>query len=208
MVTLHRRPLRLGLTGGIGSGKSTVAQMLVEFGAILIDADRIARDLTGPQGAAMAAIRAAFGADFIDASGALNRARMRQLVFTRPQARAQLEGIVHPLVALHGEREAQQASEQGARCLLHDIPLLAESGQHWLRRLDAVLVVDCCAATQTDRVMRRSGLTQAMVQEMIAAQASRSARRALADMLIVNEAASTLQDLRAQVRQAAARLGL
>src|SRR3989344_3318390 len=124
----RRRPLRLGLTGGIGSGKSTVGGMFAALGGSLIDADQLARDVTGPQGAAMNAIRATFGADFVDASGALDRARMRALVFSHPEARAQLEGIVHPLVTLHSNAKAQQAADQGHALIVFDIPLLAESG--------------------------------------------------------------------------------
>ena len=113
------RPLRLALTGGIGSGKSTVGAMLEARGAGLVDADRIARELTAPQGAAIEAIRAAFGAEFIDGTGALDRARMRELAFNRPEARAQLEAIVHPLVTLHSEQPARQAADRlppAAKC--------------------------------------------------------------------------------------------
>jgi len=204
----HGRPLRLGLTGGIGSGKSTVGQMWVSLGAALIDADQIARDVTGPHGAAMGAIRAAFGDEFVDeATGALDRARMRALAFSRPEARAQLEGIVHPLVTLHGNLQAQQAAEQGRALIVFDIPLLTESGR-WACRLDAVVVVDCPAETQIVRVMQRSGLSREAVQGIIASQASRPARRAVADAVIANGADCTLENLHAQARQTAALFGL
>src|SRR6218665_2769543 len=204
------RPLRVGLTGGIGSGKSTVGQMLAALGACLIDADQISREVTGPQGAAMAAIRSTFGAEYVDACGALDRARMRQLLFSQPQARARLEGIIHPLVAAHGDSRAQQGLAAGAGLIVHDIPLLAESGPSgpWARRLDAVVVVDCLAETQIERVIRRSGLAREQVQGIIASQASRSARRALADVVLANEADGTLQQLQAEVRQMARWVGL
>lgn len=202
------RPLRLGLTGGIGSGKSTVGQMWVSQGAALIDADQIARDVTGPGGAAIEAIRNTFGPDFVDATtGAMDRARMRAVAFSRPEARAQLEAIVHPLVTLHSNLQVQHAIEAGHRLVVFDIPLLAESGR-WAGRLDAVVVVDCSAETQIARVMQRSGLSREVVQGIIASQASRSARRAIADAVIANDSDCTLADLQQQARQAAALFGL
>jgi dephospho-CoA kinase len=203
----RKRPLRLGLTGGIGSGKSTVGSMLQALGAELVDADQIARALTAPQGAAIEAIRAAFGNQFIDASGGLDRARMRELAFTRPEARAQLEAIVHPLVTLHSDLQARQAIDQGRTLIVYDIPLLVESGR-WARRLDAVLVVDCAPETQIERVMRRSGLSREVVQGILASQASRPARRAIADAVITNDGDCSLEHLRSQVRQLAGLFGL
>lgn len=204
----NHRPVRLGLTGGIGSGKSTVGHFWQAQGAALIDADQIARDVTGPQGAAMPAIAAAFGSDFVDAgTGALDRTRMRALAFTRPEARAQLEGIVHPLVTLHSNLMAQQAADAGSPLIVFDIPLLAESGR-WAGRLDAVVVVDCAAETQVARVMRRSGLSRETVEGIIASQASRTARRAVADAIIANDADCTLDQLHEQARQTAALFGL
>lgn len=202
-----KRPLRLGLTGGIGSGKSTVGDILVSLGATLIDADQIAREVTGPHGAAMQAIRDHFGAAYQDATGALDRARMRALVFSQPQARAQLEGIVHPWVTHVCHLQAQQALDQGAPLIVFDIPLLAESGR-WARRLDAVVVVDCPGETQVERVMRRSGLTEEVVRSIMASQAPRNVRRAVADVVIANGADCTLDQLRALTRQTAALFGL
>lgn len=201
------RPLRLGLTGGIGSGKSTVGQMWVaELGAALIDADAIARTVTGPQGAAMPAIRATFGEDYVDpATGALDRARMRALAFTQPDARAQLEAIVHPLVTLQSNLQVQQAAAAGKALVVFDIPLLVESAR-WAPRLDAVAVVDCAAQTQIERVMRRSGLAREVVQGIIDSQASRAARRAVADAVIANDSECTLEHLAAQAREAVAAL--
>lgn len=200
-------PLRLGLTGGIGSGKSTVGNLLVLQGAALVDADQIAREVTGRDGAAMPAIRTVFGADYVDANGALDRNRMRQLAFSRPEARAQLEGIVHPLVSLHSDLKAQQAAERGCALIVFDVPLLAESGR-WARRLDAVVVVDCSAETQIERVMRRSGLAREVVQGIIASQATRRSRRAVADVVIANDADCTLDELHARTRQTALLFGL
>lgn len=206
-MQLRLPPVRLGLTGGIGSGKSTVGGMLSGLGAALIDADQIAREVTGPRGAAVDAIRAAFGSEFVDATGALDRIRMRSLAFSQPDARAQLEAIVHPLVTLHSNLQAQNAVDGGRRLIVFDIPLLAESGR-WARRLDAVLVVDCSAETQIERVMRRNGLAREVVQGIITSQASRPARRAIADAVIDNDLHCTLEQLHTQTRQAAALFGL
>ncbi|MBL7089684.1 dephospho-CoA kinase [Acidovorax sp.] len=206
-MATYRQPLRLGLTGGIGSGKSTVGQMLASFGAALIDADQISREVTGPGGAAMPAIQSTFGDAYVDASGALDRARMRQLAFSQPLARSQLEAIVHPMVALHSQQRIQQAIQTGARLIVQDIPLLAESGR-WARQLDTVVVVDCAEQTQIERVMLRSSLSADAVRGIIASQASRTARRAVADVVIANDAHCTLEQLQAEVRQVAALFGL
>ena len=200
--------MRLGLTGGIGSGKSTVGQIWREHGAALIDSDQIARAVTGPDGAAMGAIRASFGDDYVDqATGALDRSRMRTLVFSQPDARAQLEAIVHPLVTLHGNLQAEEAAARGARLIVFDVPLLTESGR-WASRLDGVVVIDCPAETQILRVMQRSGLSRETVAGIIASQASRRARRAVADAVILNDARCTLEELRAQAVQVARLFGL
>ena len=180
---------------------------MVSLGASLIDADQIAREVTGPHGAAMESIRASFGDDYIDATGALDRARMRALVFTQPQARVQLEGIVHPWVSHHSNLQAQQAIDAGCPLLVFDVPLLTESGR-WAHRLDAVVVVDCSGATQIERVMRRSGLSHETVQGIMASQVSRRARRAVADIVIANDAACTLDGLQALTRQTALLFGL
>ena len=177
---------RIGLTGGIGSGKSTVAARLSQRGAGLIDADAISRATTAIGGAAIAAIRAAFGVDFIDATGAMDRPQMRQRVFSDPQARARLEAIVHPLIALEVERQAAAAVAQGVRCIVFDIPLLVES-HHWRKSLDRVLIVDCHAQTQVERVAQRSGLSAPDVQAIIAAQSTREQRLQAADFVIFNQ---------------------
>ncbi|MEY2660301.1 MAG: Dephospho-CoA kinase [Pseudomonadota bacterium] len=190
--------LKIGLTGGIGSGKSTVAGMLRERGAAIIDADAISRASTAPGGAAMAAIAAQFGPEFITPEGALNRERMRERVFQDPQARQQLEAIIHPLVAQETARQTQAAIDAGHRCLVFDVPLLAESA-HWRGRVDRVLVVDCSAQTQISRVMARSGLKAEEVERIIAAQSSREKRLAMADWVILNDGLS-LDELRGRVQ--------
>ena len=186
---MARHPKRLGLTGGIGSGKSTVAQMLAEHGAALVDADQIAREVTGPGGAAMPAITQVFGADFVDARGALDRDRMRAHAFAHAAARQQLEAIIHPLVASLSQQRAQAALDAGAPLVVLDIPLLVESG-HWPARLDAVLVVDCRPETQVARVMARNGLERPAIERILAAQASREQRLAHSDMVLYNDGLS------------------
>lgn len=187
---------RIGLTGGIGSGKSTVARMLAVRGARVIDTDAIARALTQPGGAALQDIADRFGAEMVGADGALDRARMRDLVFTQPQAKRQLEAILHPLIAQETQRQAQAAGP--AQPVVFDVPLLVESGTRWRRQVDRVLVVDCSEATQEARVLARSGWPQAQVVQVIRQQASRSARRAAADAVILNDML-TLAELEAEV---------
>ncbi len=174
---------RIGLTGGIGSGKSTVARELVALGAVLVDTDAIARALTQPGGAALPAIAEAFGPTMIDATGALDRDRMRALAFNDPGAKRRLEAILHPRIGTEAQRQAAAA---GDRCTVFDVPLLAESA-HWRDRVQRVLVVDCEEDTQVARVMQRSGWTEDAVRRVIAQQAPRARRRAIADAVIVNE---------------------
>lgn len=196
----------LGLTGGIGSGKTTVSAMLVARGAALVDADANARAVTAAGGAAIEPIRAAFGAALIGADGALDRARMRELVFREPQAKAALEAIVHPLVGALGRQQHAAAAAAGRPCLVYDIPLLVESGR-WRAQLDAVLVVDCRPETQVARVGARSGLAPEAVQAIIAAQAPRALRLAAADTVIYNDGISLAQ-LRIEVDAFAQAFGL
>ena len=157
MSNKKKHTARLGLTGGIGSGKSTVAQMLVQCGAVLIDADHLARSVTAPGGGAMAAIAQVFGPEYVDASGALDRNRMRALAFSDPALRQQLEAIVHPLVRQLAASHVDAAVAAGQQLVVFDIPLLVESG-HWRRQFDAVVVVDCRLETQMQRVMARNAL--------------------------------------------------
>lgn len=176
--------LRIGLTGGIGSGKSTVGKLLAQLGATVIDTDLIARQLTLPGGAAIAAITLAFGPDLIAPDGALDRTRMRELVFADAMAKRRLEAVLHPLIGAETERQAAAAPD--APALVFDVPLLVESGR-WRARVDKVLVVDCSEATQSERVIQRSGWTSDAARAVIATQASRSQRRASADAVIFND---------------------
>jgi dephospho-CoA kinase len=178
-----QRGLHIGLTGGIGSGKSTVARRLLERGATLIDTDAIARSLTQPGGAAIEAIRTEFGADAIDHTGALDRARMRDLVFADARAKFRLEALLHPLIGIECDRQALAAF---GKTTVFDVPLLVESA-HWRTRVDRILVVECTPETQVARVMNRSGWSREAVLAVIAQQASRERRRACADAVIYNE---------------------
>lgn len=187
--------LRIGLTGGIGSGKSTVAGLLADLGALVVDTDAIARRLTQPGGDAMAAIAAEFGAAFVDADGALDRARMRERVFAEPEARRRLEAILHPLIR---SETARQASLATGPVVVFDVPLLVESGR-WREQVDRVLVVDCSEETQVARVVARSGWTADAVRQVIGQQSGRSERRACADAVVHNDGLS-LEELTIEIR--------
>jgi len=176
----------VGLTGGIGSGKSTVADLFAKRSVTLVDTDVIAHRVTAPGGPAMPAIAAEFGASFVASDGSLDRARMRALVFSDENARKRLEAITHPLIRAETERERQQA--QGPYVIMV-VPLLVESG-NWKTRVDRVLTVDCSIETQIARVMRRNAFTREQVLAIIARQATREARLAAADDVIVNDGAS------------------
>ena len=197
---------RIGLTGGIGSGKSTAAHVLAQLGAAVIDADALARSVTAPGGPAMAPLRAAFGDAVIDAQGGLDRQRMRELAFSDAKAKAQLEAIVHPLVKAAIDGQAQSALDAGARVLVFDIPLLVESGR-WRERVDGVLVIDCSEETQIARVQARNGWPRAQILAVIQAQATRAQRQAAADWLILNEGLG-LDAFAAAVAQLARQWGL
>lgn len=204
---MHGRASRIGLTGGIGSGKSTFGALLQKRGAALVDSDQIARQVTGPGGAAIAAIVQRFGPEFVDDTGALDRGRMRELAYSAPDARTALEAIVHPLVSLHSSQQAQAAEDAGTRVIVFDVPLLVESGR-WVQRLDAVIVIDCPPAVQIQRVMSRSGLNRSTVEAILAAQSPRNIRRASADIVVHNGDNCTLADLQKMAEQVATRLGL
>jgi len=186
---------KLGLTGGIGSGKTQVANLLGGWGASVIDTDLIAHSLTAPGGRAIDPIRQAFGADVIAPSGALNRARMRELVFTDPARRVELEAILHPLIADTVRQEAELA--QGLY-IVFVVPLLVESGR-WRQKIDRLCVVDCDQGTQIQRVQARSGIELATIQNILAAQATREQRLAVADDVIDNSARVSMADLEKQV---------
>lgn len=193
-----KRGLVIGLTGGIGSGKSTVSQMLTELGAHLVDTDAISRALTAPGGAAIPLIAAQFGDHLIDAQGAMDRSRMREMAFADPSALAQLEGILHPLIGQHADAHAGLALPD--QHIVYDVPLLAESSRRWRDKVDRILVVDAEPETQIARVMVRSGWPREAVEAVLAKQATRELRRALADHVILNEELS-LEELRAKVNK-------
>ncbi|MBY0464893.1 MAG: dephospho-CoA kinase [Burkholderiales bacterium] len=193
----------IGLTGGIGSGKSTVAAMLADLGAHVLDADHIARTITLPGGAAMAAIEQAFGNGMIAPDGSLNREAMRAAVFKDPIAKQRLEHITHPLIA-QALSNAISSAPTGAVVL--DVPLLVESDR-WRKQLAAVVVVDCTVQTQHDRVTQRNAWPSETTQSIIRSQASRAQRLAAADAVLLNEGV-TLTDLRGQVLLLASRLGI
>jgi dephospho-CoA kinase len=186
---------KLGLTGGIGSGKTYVANLLAGWGASVIDTDQIAHALTAPEGLAIAPIRAAFGSDVIGPEGALDRARMRELVFSNPTERATLEGILHPLIAQEVLVQAKAATGLYA---VFVVPLLVESGR-WRDRIDRLCVVDCDEATQIARVQARSGIPTDTIRRILDAQATRAQRLAVADDIIVNSASTTVEELEKQV---------
>ena len=198
--------VRLGLTGGIGSGKSTVAGLLAASGAAVVDADAIAHELTAAGGLALAPIAAAFGNNVISPTGALERDKMRALIHTNADARHLLESIIHPLVAQQTQTLASAYADAGRTCIVFDVPLLVESAS-WRQRVDDVLVVDCTPEVQINRVMARSHLTRAEVEKIIASQADRPRRLAAADTVIFNNALS-LAELADEVHQIACHFGL
>ncbi len=185
--------VRLGLTGGIGSGKSTVASLLAQAGAAIIDADAISRSLTQAGGMAIPAILAEFGEKLITPEGAMDRNAMRTLVFSNPQAKRQLEAIVHPLVAQGLQMQTLVALAAGKNFLVFDVPLLVESGDRWRRQVDWVCVVDCQTETQIQRVMARSALTRPEIEDIMAQQANRAKRLASADAVIYNDGIDFVQ---------------
>lgn len=193
MQASPERPYIIGLTGGIGSGKSAAADHFAALGASIVDTDRIAHELTAPGGAAIDAIREAFGATMIAADGSLDRSAMRALAFERPDARRRLESILHPMIRDESLRRCQAA--RGAYVILA-VPLLIESGTY-RSRCDRICVVNCPEALQIARVRARNALAEEQIRAIIAAQASRSERLAAADDVIDN--GGELSALHAQV---------
>lgn len=177
----------VGLTGGIGSGKSTVADLFAARGATIVDTDLIAHSLTAPRGPAMPAIVAEFGPEFADASGALDRARMRSLVFSDPAAKTRLEAILHPRIRAAAQAAADAVDPAAGSYVIFAVPLLVESG-NWRERVDRILVVDCPEDVQLARVMARNGLAEAQVRAIMANQASRQQRLDAADDVVLNAA--------------------
>ena len=186
----------IGLTGGIGSGKTRVAELLAQWGAAVIDTDQVAHALTAPGGAAIPALREAFGPEVIDASGALDRAAMREIAFSDDAARARLQAILPPRIGRETKRLAERA--QGPY-LVYVVPLLVESGR-WRDRVDRICVVDCDPETQVARVQARSGLTPEIIRRIMAAQAARATRLAAADDVILNDGGTDPGQLRARAK--------
>jgi dephospho-CoA kinase len=174
---------RIGLTGGIGSGKSTVAQELRELGAEVIDADHLAREVSAPHGPAVEPLRRQFGPPSIGPDGGMDRAWMRALVFADPGARRALEAIVHPLV--EQATQARAALAAPGTVVVFEVPLLVESGR-WRARVDRILVIDCDEATQVARVSQRAGWSPDTARRVISLQAARAVRRSAADAVIDN----------------------
>ncbi len=185
----------VGLTGGIGSGKTTVANMFAELGAYLVDTDLIAHALTKENGAAITSIANAFGAGFILPSGAMDREKMRQHVFSQPEEKKRLEAILHPLIR---EKTELAAKESSGLYTIFVVPLLIEFGS-WKQRVSRVLVIDCSEQTQIQRVMNRNGMTQEQVLAIMQTQASRAQRLNAADDIIVNE--GSLDEIKLAVRR-------
>jgi dephospho-CoA kinase len=187
--------LSIGLTGGIGSGKTTVADLFAAHGVPVIDTDLIAHGITAPGGVAMPLIASQFGLEFVAGDGSLNRAKMRERVFADGTAKARLEAITHPLI--RAETERQRSAARGAYHIVV-VPLLVEGGSRALR-VERVLVVDCPVETQIGRVMRRNGFSREQVLAIIGHQATREARLAAADDIVVNDDLATLDSLRQDV---------
>jgi len=187
----------IGLTGGIGSGKTAVSDQLAKLGAGIVDTDLIAHLITASKGIAIPLIEKQFGAEFIDPDGALNRSKMRSLVFENPEARKALEAITHPLIWEETNKQAMRLAKEGVPYLVFVVPLLIESGT-WLGIIDYLVVVDCPEETQIKRVMHRSNLTRNEVERILTAQASRQERLSHADMVIENQ--GSLVDLETGVQ--------
>lgn len=203
MTTGRTQRLTVGLTGGIGSGKTTVAHMLAGCGATIIDADAISRSLTEAGGAALIPIKQVFGEEVIGADGALNRGAMREIVFAQPASRAKLEAIIHPLVQMRMSAAIQNAPTD---VVVLDIPLLVESPR-WRKQIDLIVVVDCNVETQVSRVMQRNGWAASTIEAIIQSQATRGDRLKAADVVIFNEK-SNLSILKNQVNSLGNQLGL
>lgn len=187
-----KAPIRLGLTGGIGSGKSSAARCFERRGASVIDADQISRKLTAPGGAAISPLVEAFGLSILTHDGGLDRQKMRQLIYSDPSSKSRLEAIIHPLITWTIEEAAAQAQSTGTKCVLFDIPLLVESGR-WRTKLDSIVVVDCPEEVQVQRVKSRDGLEQNEIARIIRSQASPKARLCAADHVIWNAHISVIE---------------
>ncbi len=176
----------IGLTGGIGSGKTAVSNLLGELGAGIIDTDLISHQITAPGGEAIPMIAKAFGDDFIDSQGALIRSKMRTLVFEDIKARELLEQITHPLIQQETVKQAMKLAKSGVPYLVFVVPLLIESGS-WVKVIDYLVVVDCPEESQIQRVMHRNNMTRVEVENILKAQTSRNTRLAAANSVIENQ---------------------
>jgi dephospho-CoA kinase len=176
----------IGLTGGIGSGKTAVSALLGRYGAGIIDTDKISHQITAPGGEAIPLITEAFGADFIDPEGALNRPKMRTVVFEDPSARQALERITHPLIQEETVKQALELAKSGVPYLVFVVPLLIEFG-FWTKLIDYLVVVDCTEEIQIQRVMHRNNMTRSEVEKILKAQTSRNARLTSANAVIENQ---------------------
>ena len=185
----------VGLTGGVGSGKSTIASMFSNRGAALVDADAVAHQLTSVGGAAIGALRDAFGDEAIAADGSLDRVYMRARVFSDAVLRTKLEGLLHPMIRSAMNELADRQVLEGATYVVRVVPLLVEGG-NWRRYADRLLLVDCSDATQLERVRARPGIDDATARRIIAAQATRAERLAVADDVLFNEASLDQMDRR------------
>lgn len=188
--------LVIGLTGGIGSGKSTVADLFAECGVSVVDTDIIAHELTAHQGAAMPAIEAAFGTSVIGADGSLDRTAMRRLAFSDPHAKKILEAILHPMIRSESSMRCRRPGQTHTPYTLLVVPLLIESGSY-RDQVNRVLVVDCYEEIQIARVMARSGLSSTEVRDIMATQLSRTKRLAAADDIVTNN--NGLEELPSQI---------
>ena len=186
----------IGLTGGIGSGKSAAADVFASLGIPVVDTDAIAHELTRPGGAAIAGIRELFGDEAIAADGAMDRKKVRELVFSDPSAKRKLEGLLHPMIRVESQRRIAEGADR-APYVVHVVPLLIESPDY-RTRVQRVVVVDCDEAVQVERVQRRSGLSADEVRRIIAAQVPRATRLAAADDVIDNS--GSLSAIEGQVR--------
>ncbi|CAM3737571.1 dephospho-CoA kinase [Polynucleobacter antarcticus] len=197
LSSLKGKILLVGLTGGIGSGKTVISDLLDKLGVGIIDSDLISRELTSVGGEAIIPIKQTFGTEFIDAQGALDRSRMRDLVFKDPQSRQKLEKITHPLIQQKTARQAFELAQSGVPYLVFVVPLLVES-EAWLNLIDYLVVVDCPEEIQIARVMQRNNMTRPEVERILMAQVNREDRLAKANFVIENQA--SLEGLKLEVQ--------
>jgi dephospho-CoA kinase len=191
--------LRIGLTGGIGSGKSEVSRRLAALGAVVLDADQAARDVVAPGTPGLARVAAAFGAGVLLPDGSLDRAKLGEMVFADKEARGRLNAIIHPLIHEHMAAAEKQAAAGGTAVIVHDIPLLAEGGRSRYAGFDLVIVVDVPPELQVERLTGNRGMTAEDAAARMASQAAREQRLAIADIVIDNS--GTLADLDKRVRE-------